>query len=123
MIMKVVYICHPVSGNVPNNIKKILNIVRDINLTMPDVVPFVPYLADILALDDDKPEERERGIRNDIAILGFGIISELWIYGRKISKGMEDEIELAYVKGIPIILMDPGTEVSTHLRMIMNKGY
>ena len=52
--MKIAYIAHPVAGDVSGNIEKILKIVRDINLTMPDVVPFVPYMADLLAMNDDK---------------------------------------------------------------------
>ena|SRR4030042_1948242 len=105
--MKIVYICHPVSGDVMGNIEKIMKIIRDINLSSEDVVPFAPYLGDLLALDDNKPEERSRGILNDIAILRSGIINELWCYGDRISAGMKEEINLAFNMGVPVKAMDP----------------
>lgn len=40
--MKTAYIAHPVSGDVKGNVEKIIAIVRHINLTEPDIVPFVP---------------------------------------------------------------------------------
>jgi hypothetical protein len=121
--MKIVYICHPIAGNVANNIKKILKIIRYINLTMPDVVPFAPYLGDVLALEEDKPGERTRGIRNCIAILKSGIMNEIWIYGKRISGGMKTEIDMAIERDIPIIRMDADTEVPEELSIYMNKGY
>jgi hypothetical protein len=105
--MKIAYIAHPISGDITGNIQKILNIVREINLTKPNVVPFVPYLADLLAMDDNRPDERERGIDNDIAILGSKMVNELWVYGHRISNGMEAEIKLALELNIPVLIMDP----------------
>ena len=104
--MKIAYICHPVSGDIMGNIDRIMKIIRDINLNEPDVVPFVPYLGDILALDDNKPAERNRGIRNSIAVLTSGIVSELWVYGDRISAGMKEEINLAFNMGLPVKAMD-----------------
>lgn len=101
-IMKIAYIAHPVSGDVKGNIEKIIAIVRHINLAEPDTVPLVPYLADLYALDDDNPDERERGISNGIAIIRSGMLSELRLYGSRISNGMEYEIGLAEHHGIPI---------------------
>lgn len=100
--MKIAYIAHPVSGDVEGNIEKILKIVRTINLEDPDTVPFVPYLSDLLALDDNKPEERERGIKNDIHILKSGMVNQIRLYGDKISDGMRAELNLAKELGIEI---------------------
>lgn len=121
--MKIVYIAHPIAGDVMGNTEKILDIVRNINLTRSDVVPFAPYLVDVLAMDDNKVEERERGIQNDIAILKSGMVSEMWVYGTRISGGMQAEIDLAYENNIPILVMDPETDVPIHLRQLMNIGY
>jgi len=55
--MRICYIAHPISGDVKGNIKKVIKIVREINLAHPDVVPFVPYLSDLYALDDNNPDE------------------------------------------------------------------
>ncbi len=101
--MKIVYIAHPISGNILQNLGKILSIVRSINLTRPDVVPLVPYFADILALDDTKPEERQRGINNSVTLFTEGIIDELWVYGNwENSKGCLAEIALAEKLNIPV---------------------
>jgi hypothetical protein len=99
--MKIVYIAHRISGDIPGNLDKIRAIVRRINLEMPDVVPFVPYYADVVSLDDTKPEERARGIKNDVAIMRRGCIDELWVCS-PISKGVQAEMDLAHRLGIPV---------------------
>jgi hypothetical protein len=102
--MKIVYIAHKLSGDIPGNIARIVSIVRFINLNMPDVVPLVPYLADVMALDDSLPEHRARGIVNDTVILSAGFIDELWICSDyETSKGVQAEIELAHKLGIPVV--------------------
>lgn len=100
--MKIVYIAHPISGDIPGNLEKIRLIVREINLVCPDVVPFAPYWLDCHALDDTVPAERERGIRNDTELLRRGFIDELWVCGRT-SKGVAAEIAIAHELKIPVI--------------------
>lgn len=68
-----------------------------------DVCPCAPYYADILALDDTKPEERARGIENDIALIKTGMFDELWLTGTKISYGMQCEKALFEAIGLPVI--------------------
>ena len=109
--MKIIYIAHPVSGDVNGNIIKIISIVREINMMCPDVVQLVPYLADLYALDDNVPNERQRGIKNDIAVLKSGLINEVWLYGDKISTGMQEEIKLAKELNIPIKAMSKETKI------------
>lgn len=101
--MRIAYIAHPVSGDIKGNIEKILAIIRKINMEEPDVVPFAPYLGDILAMDDTHPEERVRGIWNNIALFEKGFIDELRLYGDMISEGMQDEIDLADEFGINVV--------------------
>lgn len=101
--MKIAYIAHPISGDIDGNIQKILAIVKYINLTEPETVPFAPYIVDCLALDDDVPEQRERGIKNDIALFKAGFITEVRLYGNKISRGMQAEKEHAEQLGIPVL--------------------
>ncbi len=108
--MIVAYIAHPISGDIVRNLMKIQEIVRNINLTEPDIVPFVPYYADCVALDDNNPFERERGIKNDIELFKRGFIDELRLYGDKVSSGMLKEIELAKSLNIPVISMTPETK-------------
>lgn len=108
--MKIVYIAHPISGNIKENLEKIRLIVREINLTIPDVVPFAPYWLDCFALDDTVREERERGIKNDTALIEAGFINEIWLFGDKISNGMSAEIILAVKLGIPVVPKSEATE-------------
>lgn len=105
--MKIVYIAHPISGDIKGNLEKIRLIVRHINLTMPDIVPFAPYWLDCFALDDNNPEERKRGIMNDTALLTRGFIDEMWLYGDKVSNGMAAEMALAKAAGIKVIPKSP----------------
>ena len=107
---KIVFISHPVSGDVPGNIKKIIAIARHINLTEPDVVPFVPYLIDLYSLDDTKINERGRGLKNGQEIFNSFPIDELRVYGDRISKGMNAEIEMAIDHNIPVRPMTPETK-------------
>lgn len=101
--MKVVYIAHPVSGDIKGNLEKIRKIVRQVNLFFPDIVPFAPYWLDCHALDDTIPEERARGIKNDIALFRKGFIDEVWLCGDRISAGMLAEKQLAEEMEIPVI--------------------
>lgn len=101
--MRVAYIAHPISGDEKENIKKILEIARKINLEEIDVVPFVPYLADVMCLDDTVPRERRRGIKNGHHILESGVVDELRLYGNIITKGMQEEILIAIREDIDII--------------------
>jgi hypothetical protein len=107
--MKIVYIAHPIGGDVKNNLKKIIAIVRYLNLTEPEMVPFAPYFADCEALDDSNELERARGIKNCIAMMRSGVVDELWLYGDKISPGMGYEIAIAIEEKIKIVSKSIGT--------------
>ncbi len=121
--MKIAYIVHPIAGDVHGNVEKILKIVKQINLTRSDVVPFAPYIAYVLALDDNDPVERSRGIENNIAILKSGIVKELWVYGPRISEGMKAEIKLAFDLNIPIVVMEPNLKWPEWLLRVAVSGY
>lgn len=105
--MKIVYIAHPISGDIKGNLEKIRLIVRKINLERDDVVPFAPYWLDCHALNDDVPEERARGIKNDIEL--FRVVDEVWLFGDRISSGMSAEINLAIKKRIGVVPQTPET--------------
>lgn len=98
--MKIAYIAHPVGGDVENNLTLIREIVLKINLEEEDVVPFVPYYSDVVSMDDSNPEQRARGIKNNIHLLQF--CDELRLYGDRISEGMWLEIAKARELNIPI---------------------
>lgn len=108
--MKIAYIAHPIGGDVAGNVEKIIAIVRHINKTEPDTIPFASYIADIYALDDNIPEERDRGMKNSMALLTQGFVTEIRLYGNRISNGMREEVYLAKESGIPIRPMTPETQ-------------
>jgi hypothetical protein len=101
--MKTVYIAHPIGGDVENNIKKVIAICREVNLKEPDIIPFVPYLSDLYALNDEIPEERERGLKNGLSLLKKDFIDEIWLYGDRISNGMRAEIKVCLEVGIKVV--------------------
>jgi hypothetical protein len=107
--MKIVYIAHPISGDISANLEKIRVIVREINLTQPDILPFAHYFVDCHALNDNVPAERAKGIENDKEFLRAGFIDEIWLYGDKISTGMVHEISLAVELGILVVSKSKGT--------------
>jgi len=109
-IMKIVYIAHPIAGDIFYNKLWIKQIIRKLNLTEPDIVPFAPYLVDLDCLHDEIPKERQRGIKNNTALLRAGFVDELWLYGTTISPGMICEIQLANELNIPVIAKTDGTK-------------
>lgn len=102
--MKIIYVAHPIAGNIKGNLQKIKQIVRDINLNHPHIVPFAPYWLDCHALDDTILAERVRGIKNDHEYFRRKVMDEVWVYGEHLSNGVKAEIELAIKLGIPVIV-------------------
>lgn len=117
---KVAFISHPIGGDPEGNIDLIIEIIRDINLTRKDVIPFAPYIPDVMALDDDNEHERARGISNALNILSSGIVDELWLCGNTISQGMQNEIELSIKLGIKIVVMN--VQIASEYFKILENG-
>lgn len=104
MQKRIAYIAHPIGGDVEDNLRSLRRVIYNINKYEKDVVPFCPYYADVVSLDDNDPLQRARGIENDMAILKRpGMVDELRLYGERISEGMRDEIIVAVNMGIPIL--------------------
>jgi len=102
---KIVYISHPVGGDESGNLEKVMDIGRRINLSGADVVPFCPWIFDVMCLDGSVEGERALGIRNRLLVLRSGIVDELWLYGDYISSGMFLEIEVAREMGLGVLAM------------------
>lgn len=87
----IAYICSPFSGDVEANVANARRYSRF--AVDKGYIPIAPHLLFPQFLDDDKPEERKLG-------LGFGNAlmskcTEVWVFGSRISSGMEAEIERA----------------------------
>ncbi|MCY1527415.1 hypothetical protein D9M68_624830 [compost metagenome] len=105
---QIIYIAHPIGGDVEENIKKVLDIVRVLSANQ-NIVPFAPYIVDVMALDDRNPQERAIGFDHNKALFQTGIIDEVWLFGDRISAGMATEIAWARRLNIPVIPKTEGT--------------
>lgn len=95
------YIAHKVGGDVDGNIKKILAINRRVALEN-EVVPFIPYLADIQSLDDTNPNERTLGFSHNKEFFRRKLFDQMGIYS-EVSSGIAIEIEWCNEFGIKVI--------------------
>ena len=98
---KIEYIAHQVGNDVKGNIKKILAINREVALKN-DIIPFIPYLADIQSLDDANPNERALGFSHNKAFFERGLFDQMGIYS-EISNGIAVEIKWCEEFGIKVI--------------------
>lgn len=100
--MKAVYVCSPLHGNLQENMKKATQYCE--MAARLGVVPLASHTIFTQYLNDDIPEQRERGLRMGRELLKR--CDELWICGNVISVGMRDEIALAKELGKPIHSMN-----------------
>jgi hypothetical protein len=93
--MKVLYLAHPVSGDITGNIIRARRWLRFFARHAPSVVVICPWLPDleVLPLRDDVPDQRERGLQRceAAAALCDGVV----LAGGRISEGMRREAAVA----------------------------
>lgn len=106
--MKIVYIAHPLSGDL-KNVDKVLHICRFISMSEPEVVPFAHWVVEALALNDQVAEERAIGIKHDEAIIDRLKFDECRLYGDRISAGMANEVQRFKALGVPVVPMTDET--------------
>lgn len=93
-----VYICSPLSGNVPANQR---NARRYCRFAVDcGYIPLAPHLYFPQFMDDGDGAERNLALFMDIVLLSK--CDQMWVFGEHISKGMSIEIEKAKRKGQPI---------------------
>lgn len=88
--MKILYLAHPVSGDVRGNIDRALRWLAFLQRTMPENAITAPWVSNLLAGDDDSdPAQRERGLVNCCAIASRfdGVV----LVGGRVSAGMARE--------------------------------
>ena len=91
----IVYICSPYAGDVESNIAAARRYSRF--AVEAGYIPIAPHLLFPQFLDDSNPKERELGLFFGNAILSK--CAEMWVFGDRISEGMEAEIKRATWKG------------------------
>lgn len=87
-MMKKVYICSPLGGNVTENLERVKRYTK--YALICGTAPVVPHFY-ALCLDDNIPKEREIGLAAGLSLLWF--CDELWIFGDEITEGMQAEIQ------------------------------
>lgn len=87
----IVYVCSPYAGDVPGNAaaaKRYCRFAVD-----RGYIPIAPHLLFPQFLDDNDPKERELGLLFGNALMSK--CAEVWVFGSRISAGMELEIKRA----------------------------
>jgi len=108
MKTKTVFVAHPISGDISGNIKKVLAICAEVH--SPEIIPVAPYIVSLQYLDDGVHEDRALGIAANEECIKRGYVDELWLFGDRISEGMQGEILLAIEYGIPVVSKADGTK-------------
>ncbi|NCB78292.1 MAG: hypothetical protein EOM03_03085 [Clostridia bacterium] len=87
----IVYICSPYSGDVERNVAAARRYCRF--AVDQGYIPIAPHLLFPQFLDDNRPDERELGLFFGNALMSK--CAEVWVFGSRISAGMEAEIKRA----------------------------
>ena len=87
-MMKKVYICAPLGGDVEGNLERVKRYTR--YALMCGTAPVVPHFY-ALCLNDDNQKEREIGLAAGLGMLWF--CDELWVFGQNITEGMKQELQ------------------------------
>jgi pimeloyl-ACP methyl ester carboxylesterase len=105
---KMVFIAHPISGDVEANIEKVIEICCEIHSNT--IIPVFPSLLWRQYIGDNghfTPNEKKLLKQVNEELFGRKGIDEVWYYGDTLSSGMKDEVELALKNGIPNIGKTP----------------
>lgn len=94
---QVVYLAHPVSGDVAANIARAMRWLRWLMDNEPDVAFCCPWLPYLDVLNEDNAEHRARGLRDDVEIAKRcdGIV----LCGGRLSGGMALERDAVIAAG------------------------
>lgn len=96
-MMKKVYICAPLGGNVEENLRNVRRYTKYALLC--GAAPVVPHFY-AECLNDHNPKERELGMAAGLSLLWF--CDEMWIFGDEVSEGMKAEMQFCKSLNIPV---------------------
>lgn len=94
-----VYICSAYRGDVDNNVEKARHYSRV--AIENGYIPITPHIYFTQFLNDENAYERELGI--ELALKLLGICSEVWVFGKEVTSGMQKEIRIAKRKNKKIV--------------------
>lgn len=87
----IVYICSPYAGEIEKNVKAAQEYSRF--AVEKGYIPIAPHLLFPQFLNDANPKERQLGLFFGNALMSK--CSEVWVFGSRVSAGMEAEINRA----------------------------
>lgn len=94
--MKMVYLASPLRGDYEGNIKKAVEYSRLVSEC--GLPPLAPHIIFSQWCNDTILEQREQGLKLGLSLLER--CDEMWVMGKKISQGMQGEIDFAREHGI-----------------------
>lgn len=106
----IVYICSPYAGEVSKNVENARRYSRF--AVNQGYIPLAPHLLFPQFLNDRIPRERRLGLFFGTALMSK--CSEVWVFGSRISSGMEEEIKRARWKNYRIRYFTDSCEEVTH---------
>ncbi len=105
---KLIFIAHPIRGDVAGNMKKVLAICEQVR--QEGHTPIAPYLLPLPPVHEEVMKDRGLGMWANLTTFERGYVDELWLYGDGISEGMKIEVVLAKKLGIPVVAKSEGTK-------------
>ena len=95
----IVYICSPYAGDVEKNTRA-AKLYSRFAILEKNAIAFAPHLLLPQYLSENDPDQRELALFMDLVFLGK--CNELWVFGEKITTGMQREIDKAKRRHMPI---------------------
>ena len=110
----IVFVCSPYAGDVEGNIMRAKRYGRF--AVSQKAIPIIPHLMYPQFLYDDDPSERKLGLEMGLVLLTK--CSKVWVFGERISSGMQAEIRKAKQRNMIIRYFSVGCkpieEVADH---------
>lgn len=98
--MRVIFMAHPVKGDVEGNLKRAKRMVRQLELLYSDVAIVANWITECEVFGDADPVQRSAGIARNCAVIER--CDEVWLTGPTVSAGMQAEARHATRYKIPV---------------------
>lgn len=87
MTRAVLYVCHPLGGNVASNLQRAMRWLSWLRRSFPETTFVAPWIAAVLSDEDDAdPEQREAGLVDACAVVA--LLDGVVLVGGLVSDGM-----------------------------------
>ncbi len=92
----VLYMAHPLGGDVPSNLARAMRWLRWLRKSFPETTFVAPWIAAVVAGEDDAdPAQREAGLVDACAVVA--LLDGVVLVGGRISTGMQREVSWTIV--------------------------